>query len=415
MAEQLTYGDSKTPFYPLIENGITLIELNSSITDLVTSSSPEDIEQAFDGEEVFDNLIAALRLSGTVINGITIATDTEAGNMTADVVVSKNENKVVIRWIDENYQYVLTVTKSAEGTFSCTKTSLLLGSEVDLSNYLSKTNTSSYTPTNNYNPATKKYVDDNIVASFNITSIDGTTASFSQENYNKLVEAITNNQNIIIVYLDNSNNTTKSLVSSAVNSEGNITLKTHSINNENGDITYNEFVILGSTFTNNVTINSKTFQLVKSDEVLTKTNTDEFIPTEDYHPATKKYMDDKVNIPIINAEISDTDDDITGDYTLNIPNNNTQVYLVNLGVLGYVPLVGYYVSGDKVFYYRYSGYLKREDGTGNKMNNALYYITINGTDLHIELKQLILTESEYSALGTTPNTDNVLYFIIPDA
>lgn len=178
---------------------------------------------------------------------------------------------------------------------------------------------------------------------------------------------------------------------------------------------------LGSTTAYSFEINGNDYLIAKNREevanykdFLTKDNASPFTPTGDYQPATKKYVDDKVNIPIINAEISDTDDDITGDYILNIPNNNTQVYLVNLGVLGYVPLVGYYVSGDKVFYYRYSGYLKREDGTGNKMNNALYYVTINGTDLHIELKQLILTESEYSALGTTPETDDVLYFITPD-
>ena len=34
--------------------------------------------------------------------------------------------------------------------------------EVDLSNYLSKTNTTAYTPSGSYNPATKKYVDDSV-------------------------------------------------------------------------------------------------------------------------------------------------------------------------------------------------------------------------------------------------------------
>lgn len=397
MAEQLTYGDSKTPFYPLIENGITLIELNSSITDLVTSSSPEDIKQAFDGEEVFNNLISALRLSGTVINGITIATDTEAGNMTADVVVSKNEDKVVIRWIDENYQYVLTVTKSAEGTFSCTKTSLLLGSEVDLSNYLSKTNTSSYTPTNNYNPATKKYVDDNVVASFNITSIDGATASFSQENYNKLVEAITNNQNIIIVYLDNSNNTIKSLVSSAVNSEGNITLKTHSINNENGDITYNEFVILGSTFTNNVTINSKTFQIESGVAVIPVaklTNSPENVDwiIENIIPAIQ-------NNRVILIQV---DSSTTGHVVANA-NYAEDLNLVSLEA----------ATDEKVIYYQINTNAKTITNSTSMLAKADEVSKIQQGSTLINAK--ILTESEYSALGTTPNTDNVLYFIIPDA
>lgn len=396
MAEQLTYGDSKTPFYPLIENGITLIELNSSITDLVTSSSPEDIEQAFDGVENFDNLITALRLSGTVINGITIATDTEAGNMTADVIVSKNENKVVIRWIDENYQYVLTVTKSAEGTFSCTKTSLLLGSEVDLSNYLSKTNTTSYTPTANYNPATKKYVDDNIVASFNIVSTDGTTASFSQENYNKLVEAITNNQNIIIVYLDNSNNTTKSLVSSAVNSEGNITLKTHSINNENGDITYNEFVILGSTFTNNVTINSKTFQIESGVQSIVSNGT---------------YM--------LSGEVTNnsfTFNDTISDSSLG------DIHLAIFPIIGNVVFTFIRTSENQFMLssntIRISNSIINYNGATS--GSTLYQVTgniTNSSELSITFTAIecTLSESEYSALGDIVNNDNVIYHIIPDA
>jgi len=36
-----------------------------------------------------------------------------------------------------------------------------LGSSVDLSNYIAKNNTTAFTPTGDYNPATKKYVDDN--------------------------------------------------------------------------------------------------------------------------------------------------------------------------------------------------------------------------------------------------------------
>ena len=38
------------------------------------------------------------------------------------------------------------------------------GGSVDLSAYLSKTNTTSFTPSSDYHPATKKYVDDSIIA-----------------------------------------------------------------------------------------------------------------------------------------------------------------------------------------------------------------------------------------------------------
>lgn len=36
------------------------------------------------------------------------------------------------------------------------------------SNFLSKTNTTSYTPTGDYHPATKKYVDDNVCGSYTL-------------------------------------------------------------------------------------------------------------------------------------------------------------------------------------------------------------------------------------------------------
>ena len=43
-----------------------------------------------------------------------------------------------------------------------------------------------------------------------------------------------------------------------------------------------------------ITIQNATTLLATIDSVLIKTNTTEFIPTSDYHPATKKYVDDLV-------------------------------------------------------------------------------------------------------------------------
>lgn len=44
--------------------------------------------------------------------------------------------------------------------------------------------------------------------------------------------------------------------------------------------------------------------LVKKSNVITKTNTTEYIPTEDYHPATKKYVDDLAggDMVVVNVE-----------------------------------------------------------------------------------------------------------------
>lgn len=56
---------------------------------------------------------------------------------------------------------------------------------------------------------------------------------------------------------------------------------------------------------------SSTFQLVRNTDVLTKTNTSPFTPTQPYHPATKKYVDDKILVrnvdgTIINKWINNT-------------------------------------------------------------------------------------------------------------
>lgn len=49
------------------------------------------------------------------------------------------------------------------------------------SNFLSKTNTTPYTPTNDYNPATKKYVDDNACGSYTL-AINGNVIQLKEDN-----------------------------------------------------------------------------------------------------------------------------------------------------------------------------------------------------------------------------------------
>ena len=53
--------------------------------------------------------------------------------------------------------------------------------------------------------------------------------------------------------------------------------------------------------------------------------------------------------------------------------------------------------------------IKYED---NQNDNDYYTATFTCTEF--KPIQRVLTESEYSALGTTPETDNVLYFVTPD-
>lgn len=48
---------------------------------------------------------------------------------------------------------------------------------------------------------------------------------------------------------------------------------------------------------------ASTFQLVRDTDVLTKTNTSSFTPTQPYHPATKKYVDDKILVRNVDGTI----------------------------------------------------------------------------------------------------------------
>jgi hypothetical protein len=85
-------------------------------------------------------------------------------------------------WAPHEYKAFLTkrlmvyVDWNTDDTATVTQTRLTsyrknIVDKTDLNSYLSKSNTTSFTPTGDYNPATKKYVDDSIKTS--ITSALG--------------------------------------------------------------------------------------------------------------------------------------------------------------------------------------------------------------------------------------------------
>ena len=81
------------------------------------------------------------------------------------------------------------------------------GGSVDLSNYLAKDNTTGYAPTGNYNPATKKYVDDSVAAIHIPTKTSQLT---NDSNY------ITKTSNDLTYYYTKSNTYTKAEVNALV-------------------------------------------------------------------------------------------------------------------------------------------------------------------------------------------------------
>jgi len=96
--------------------------------------------------------------------------------------VSKNDNVATITITDKNGTTTATISDGIDGTngrdgvdgrdgyvqytagtnITIDENNVISATGVDLSNYLAKDNTTSYTPSGDYNPATKKYVDNSI-------------------------------------------------------------------------------------------------------------------------------------------------------------------------------------------------------------------------------------------------------------
>lgn len=166
-------------------------------------------------------------------------------------------------------------------------------------------------------------------------------------------------------------------------------------------------------------------KLMNSDNYLAKDNTTEYTPTSDYNPATKKYVDDLVSWSA-NLMHSVRDFDLTDDtYTINVIfnaiNRTDYVFLTQIATMN---INNTNVSFD-VIIYKYNNSPLLDDRyiivapDQIKVNNSIYnikYIKNNTTTIGIQFTKIqqILTESEYAALGTTPNTNDVLYFITPD-
>lgn len=208
------------------------------------------------------------------------------------------------------------------------------GGDVDLSNYLAKDNTEEFTPTGDYNPCTKKYVDDQ--------------AALVANNY------------------------------------------------------------------------------------LSKENTTEYTPTADYNPATKKYVDDTVdnkfkgigctfqfdrNLTAIEKQGYDFTNSIKLDFSVK-KKDGSSYYSFGHNIIP--PLVG--VNSNSINYTVQDFNFVHGIISDASLNEefVIYkftvtcYIASSTIKCTAEKLQQVLTETEYSALGTTPETDNVLYFVTPD-
>lgn len=170
-----------------IENIITLTKNNNTKLVITTSDSFSII---------FDRAIEYSTTStGNAIDYIVYSSESfliAVGyfNVSFKLIISKNDTN--------DYQLLVTTFDYSNlvnnNDFNSYKTDITN----KFNNYLSTSNTMSYTPTSNYNPATKKYVDDSINAQaiFTIIVEDLPISSFNDEDFQKItirnVEGIVN-------------------------------------------------------------------------------------------------------------------------------------------------------------------------------------------------------------------------------
>lgn len=160
--------------------------------------------------------------------------------------------------------------------------------------YLTKNNTTEFTPSNDYEPATKKYVDDNILLEqLPILRIDETNKHIyvncnNMGTYKKyfVPNKYANVYGFSFIYTnEDSSETEIALIGGAMTKDDFILCA------RNTDTLF--ILILGGTDKYKYTKSTKTLEKGLYG-YLKIGNTQEYTPTENYHPATKKYVDDKV-------------------------------------------------------------------------------------------------------------------------
>lgn len=167
--------------------------------------------------------------------------------------------------------------------------------------YLTDKNTVEFTPTKDYQPSTKKYVDDTVVFK-KLSSIVELNSDKKIINVEKFED------NKVYYFINDINEGTTTIIPILLYKGGeknniimiypNDRFITMSYN-----VSANEFFSFSDMQSVKFNLADKTREYntsrsvtkkVSAEQVLTKTNTTAFTPTADYHPTTKKYVDDKV-------------------------------------------------------------------------------------------------------------------------
>lgn len=264
--------------YPTVKSAYN--KLNINLYDENDNSIGNSYGNSINGEGlnvIFINITESLRFYAyfdkALVDGSSTTMETKNGYMTIQLLISKGNNK----------QEFIDKIKNLKLTLSVFRT-----------DFLNLNNETIYIPTTDYNPATKKYVDDNILLEqLPILRIDETNKRIyvncnNMGTYKKyfVPNKYANVYGFSFIYTnEDSSETEIAIIGGAMTRDDFILCA------RNTDTLF--ILILGATDKYKYTKSTKTLEKGLYG-YLKIGNTQEYAPTNDYNPATKKYVDDKV-------------------------------------------------------------------------------------------------------------------------
>lgn len=260
--------------------------------------------------------------------------------------------------------------------------------------YLTTTNTKEYTPTNDYNPATKKYVDDKV------------TVKILPVDYNK--NCTTNVADLEPHSIYMSPNDAKFLYLGYEKLDGSfsgfyLSGNPHSkfIYTGAKDDTKIEVMLEGICYTAYFKTDTVDPHTEKTVFYLTKNNTTEFIPSNDYEPATKKYVDDNKIAYTVSSKVLTTipasDIKLDGEIAVNnVSINKDRRYYIEF--LGSKKLCSLLINGEIGDFIICSIGNYSIEIHNNTFNISIYIDILNTSDTTDTFTDLIIYEEEIKYL-----------------
>ena len=267
--------------YKTFPDMATVVELNASVLALTSDSSSEEIIAAFDSTAEFSNLITQIRDSDNIVNEVLLDTDGYIGHINASLAVSKTAEIIHIRFIDNNDNLVFLSITNNNGTFSCERTESDLTIDVTLDNLGDGSKFLS-------NDGTYKEINSSsVIIPVDLVLNEVSSSDSSGYDFSKIWEAYNSGKT---VYLEDSQGLHYLVVNIATNGISYFAVNTKGTYSGKPELYWfynvNYGGVIGTVYQIDIVGNSN--------NILYKDNISQYIPTSDYNPATKLYVDDSI-------------------------------------------------------------------------------------------------------------------------